>query len=62
VAGVFLELGGDLLHGRGEVGGDGDLDFIGPGRVAGEQQSQGQELLGEGVHGDSLQREKRFRC
>ncbi len=33
VAGVFLEIGGNRLDRRGEVGGDGHLDFIGLGRA-----------------------------
>jgi hypothetical protein len=33
VAGVFFEVLGDGLDRRGEVGCDGNLDFIGPGAV-----------------------------
>ena len=41
VAGGFLEVRGDDLHGRGEVGGDGDLDLAGKGR-----ESNGQQRIG----------------
>ena len=34
---VLLEGGGDLLHRRGEVGGDGDLDLVGAGARRGAQ-------------------------
>jgi hypothetical protein len=37
VAGVLLKLDSDLLHRRGEVGGDSDLDFVGAGADGGEQ-------------------------
>ncbi|MNF64035.1 hypothetical protein D3C84_457570 [compost metagenome] len=41
VPGVFFEVGGNGLDRRGEVGGDGDLDFVGLGRVQGEHGEQG---------------------
>jgi hypothetical protein len=33
VASVLFELGGDLLHWGGEVGGDGDLNFVRVGKT-----------------------------
>jgi len=41
VPGVFLEVGGNRLDRRGEVGGHGHLDFSGLGRTQGEDGKQG---------------------
>ena len=48
VAGVLFEFGGDLLHRRGEIGGDRHGDFS---RVGGQREQQGGEEGGEALHG-----------
>jgi len=48
VAGVLLELGGDLLHGRREVGGDGHRHF---GGLRGGPAEQGKGGEGGGTQG-----------
>ena len=50
VAGVPLELGGDLLHGGREVGGHRHGDFL---RVGGHGEQQWDEQGGEAFHGGS---------
>jgi hypothetical protein len=45
VAGIPFELSGDLLHRRGEVGGDGNLDLIGENGARGESEHTKQEKI-----------------